>query len=225
MTKEIRNRLITVSSITLGILLIDQISKIWVKTHFVLGESVQVTNWFYIAFIENNGMAFGAEFFDKMILSVLRIIAVGFIGYYLYRIIKKQYRTRYIIAFTLIFAGAIGNIIDGTFYGIWFDSSAGQLAHFLPENGGYAPLLYGKVVDMLYFPIIDTTWPSWMPFIGGKEFSFFDPVFNIADSAVCIGVFIILLFERNYMNGILKEKNDNNKNEENSIEKNENNNE
>ncbi len=206
MTKEIKSKLLKVSLIVFLILFIDQFSKIWIKTNMEIGESIRITNWFYILFVENNGMAFGMELFNKMFLTFFRIIAVIAIGYYVYYTIKKGFKFGFTVAIALIFVGALGNIIDCVFYGIWFDSSMGQVATFLPENGGYAPLFYGKVVDMLYFPLIDTTWPSWMPLIGGKSFTFFDPVFNIADSAICIGVFYILLFQRKYIMNSAEEK-------------------
>ena len=199
MTKEIKIKLLKVSSVVFLVLFIDQFFKIWIKTHLMIGESIRVTNWFYILFVENNGMAFGMELFDKMFLTLFRIIAVIAIGYYVYHTIKKGFKFGFTVAMALIFAGALGNIIDCVFYGVWFSSSVGQVASFLPESGSYAPLFYGKVVDILYFPLIDTTWPSWMPLIGGNSFTFFDPVFNIADSAICIGVACILLFQRKYI--------------------------
>ena len=199
MTKETNAKILKVSAVVFLILFIDQFFKIWIKTHFVLGESIHVTNWFYILFVENSGMAFGMELFDKGFLTVFRILAVIAIGYYAFYTIKKEFNFGFTIAVGLIFAGALGNIIDCIFYGVWFDSSMGQVATFLPENGGYAPLFYGKVVDMLYFPLIDTVLPSWLPWFGGVAFTFFDPVFNIADSAICIGVFYILIFQRKYI--------------------------
>ena len=178
-------------------MVLDQWSKFYVKTHFVLGESVEVFDWFYIRFIENNGMAFGIELFDKFFLTLLRIVAVCAILYYLVKIIKNDMKLGYIVGVTLLLAGALGNIIDCVFYGVWFDSSYGQVAEFLPSQGGYASYFYGKVVDMLYFPIIESSFPSWIPFVGGQDFVFFSPVFNLADSAICIGIFVIILFYRN----------------------------
>jgi signal peptidase II len=198
MTKELKIKIQKVSAVIFLILLVDQFSKIWIKTHLIAGESIHVTNWFHILFVENNGMAFGMELFDKGFLTVFRIIAVIAIGYYIYHTIKKEFNFGFTIAICLIFTGALGNIIDCVFYGVWFDSSVGRVATFLSGNEGYAPLFYGKVVDMLYFPLIDTVWPSWIPWIGGTTFTFFDPVFNLADSAICIGVFYILIFQRKY---------------------------
>jgi len=199
MTKEAKSQLLKVSVIVFLILLIDQFSKIWIKTNMEIGESIQVTSWFYILFVENPGMAFGMELFNKMFLTLFRIVAVFAIGYGIFYSVKKNFSFGFTVAVALIFAGALGNIIDCVFYGVWFSSSVGQVATFLPEGGGYAPLFYGKVVDMLYFPLIDTTIPSWIPWLGGRQFTFFDPVFNIADSAICIGVFYILLFQRKYI--------------------------
>ena len=199
MTKEIKSKVLKVSLIVFLVLFIDQFSKIWIKTHLTIGESIRVTNWFYIHFLENNGMAFGMEFFDKMFLTFFRIIAVAAIGYYVYHTIKKEYKLGFTVAMTLIFAGALGNIIDCVFYGVWFDSSRETVATFLPQGEGYAPLFYGRVVDMLHFPLFDITFPSWIPLFGGVSFTFFDPVFNIADSAICIGVFYIILFHRRYI--------------------------
>ena len=172
----------------------------------MIGESIRVTNWFYILFVENPGMAFGMELFNKMFLTFFRIFAVVAIGYYVFHTIKKEYNFGFTVAIALIFVGALGNIIDCVFYGVLFNSSTGQVATFLPEGGGYAPLFYGKVADMLYFPLIDTALPSWIPLIGGTSLTFFDPVFNIADSAICIGVFYILLFQRKYIMDSAKKK-------------------
>lgn len=182
------------------ILLIDQISKIWIKTHFTLGESISVTGWFKILFVENNGMAFGIEVLGKLFLSLFRIAAIALIGYFLYKLTGKKgsYKYGYIVCIALIFAGAAGNIIDSLFYGLLFsESTYRSVAVLLPVGGGYAPFLYGKVVDMLYFPLFGFYWPQWVPFVGGEYFEFFRPVFNIADSAISVGVIVLILFYRN----------------------------
>jgi signal peptidase II len=183
------------------VLLVDQIVKIWIKTHMVLGEEYRITNWFIIHFTENNGMAFGFEFggsMGKVILSAFRIVAVGAIGWYLWKLVKDKAPTGLIISIALILAGALGNIVDSLFYGLIFDHSYYQVAHLFPENGGYAGFLHGRVVDMLYFPLIKTNFPAWIPIWGGQEFEFFRPVFNLADSAITTGVAMILLFQRKY---------------------------
>lgn len=169
-----------------SVLIIDQIIKIYIKTHMYWHESIRVTDWFYIYFTENNGMAFGMEIFGKLFLTLFRIVAVAAIGWYLVRIIKQGLKMGYIICVSLILTGALGNIIDSVFYGVLFNESThSQIASFMPEGGGYAPLFYGKVVDMFYFPIIDTNWPQWMPFVGGEHFIFFSPIFNLADGSDC----------------------------------------
>jgi len=182
--------------VILLVLIADQSLKVWVKTNMVLHESIHVTGWFQILFTENNGMAFGIEVIGKMFLSVFRIVASCVIAYYLYQIVKRKFPTGCIVCIALIFAGAIGNIIDCIFYGVIFDNSYGQIASLFPSDGGYSTWLHGKVVDMFYFPIIQTTWPAWMPFWGGKEFVFFSPVFNLADSAISVGGAILILFYR-----------------------------
>ena len=187
--------------IILAVLIIDQLIKVWIKTHMYWHESIRVTDWFYIYFTENNGMAFGMEIFGKLFLTVFRIVAVGFIGWFLYKCVKQGMKTGFIVCISLILTGALGNIIDSVCYGVLFsESTHSQLATFLPEGGGYAPLLYGKVVDMFYFPIIETNWPEWMPFIGGNHFIFFSPIFNFADAAISCGIIAMLLFYGKYLN-------------------------
>jgi signal peptidase II len=182
--------------IVLVVLLIDQCVKIYVKTHMYIGEAIDVTSWFKIAFIENNGAAFGMELGSKLFLSIFRIIASGALGYALWHICHRpQYSMGFIACVALIEAGAIGNIIDCMFYGLIFDAPLPPyVATLFPEGGGYAPFFYGRVVDMLYFPLFSFYWPDWMPWVGGEYFEFFRPIFNIADSAICVGVAIILLF-------------------------------
>lgn len=187
--------------IILSVIFIDQLIKIWIKTHMYWHESIRVTDWFYIFFTENNGMAFGMEVIGKLFLTSFRIVAVGVIGWFLYKFVKLGMKTGFIACISLILTGALGNIIDCVFYGVLFsESTYTKLAQFLPETGGYAPLLYGKVVDMFYFPIIETNWPAWMPFVGGEHFIFFSPIFNFADSAISCGIIALLLFYSNYMN-------------------------
>ena len=182
------------------LLLLDQALKIWIKTHMQLHESIEITPWFYLYFTENPGMAFGIEVIGKLFLSVFRIVAVLFIGYYLYKLVKENYKFGFIACISLVFAGAVGNIIDSIFYGVIFDHSFGQLATFMPEGGGYASWLHGKVVDMFYFPIIETNWPEWIPGIGGEHFIFFSPIFNFADAAISCGIIALLLFYGKYLN-------------------------
>jgi len=181
------------------ILLIDQISKIYIKTNFVLGEYVEVFSWFEIRFIENPGMAWGAQIpgsYGKVILTLFRLVAIVGIGWWLWDSTRKKAPKVLLIAISLIFAGAFGNIIDSVFYGVIFDDSIGKVATFLPESGGYAPLLKGKVVDMLYFPLYDGILPDWIPIWGGEQFTFFEPVFNVADSAISVGFGILLVFHK-----------------------------
>jgi signal peptidase II len=197
-----KSKLWLVSGIIVLILLIDQAVKIWIKTHMALGDSVPVFgNWFYIFFTENPGMAFGMKFggaIGKVVLSVFRIVLVAFIGVYIFKLLKKNVSTGVVIGIALIFTGAVGNIIDSLFYGLIFGDSTGQIASLLSPGGGYAPFLQGRVVDMLYFPIIETTFPAWVPLYGGEEFIFFRPIFNIADAAITVGVLYLILFKYKY---------------------------
>ncbi|MDE5572252.1 MAG: lipoprotein signal peptidase [Muribaculaceae bacterium] len=182
--------------IILSVILVDQIVKIYIKTHFYLGESVEVASWFKILFIENNGMAFGMELGSKIFLTLLRIVVVGLVIYYVCHIKNNpKLKTGYLISLSLIISGAAGNIIDSMFYGIIFnDPIPPTIAEMFPEDGGYAPFLYGRVVDMLYFPLFSFNWPDWIPFIGGDLFIFFQPVFNIADAAITVGILMLILF-------------------------------
>jgi len=185
------------------ILLIDQCVKVYIKTHFYLGESVQVfgLDWFQLYFVENEGAAWGAKLpgdYGKLALSLFRLIIAPLIGYWLVKSVKENAPKLLVIAISLILAGAIGNIIDSLIYGVIFDASTtSQVASFMPEAGGYASPLYGNVVDMLYFPFIkNATWPEWLPWIGGKTFTFFNAIFNIADMAISTGVGILLVFNK-----------------------------
>ncbi|MGI6223717.1 MAG: lipoprotein signal peptidase [Prevotella sp.] len=178
-----------------AILIIDQIIKIAVKTHLCLGESIHITDWFYIVFVENAGMAFGIQWLHKIFLTLFRIVAVGLLGWYLHWEIKHHGRTRYIIILSLIVAGAAGNIFDCLFYGLIFsEASPFALSTFVSFGQGYAPFMMGKVVDMFYFPLIVSTWPEWMPLVGGQEFVFFSPVFNFADASISVGVILLIIF-------------------------------
>lgn len=188
------------------ILLLDQISKFYIKTHFALNDKTIIFSWFQIVFVENEGMAWGTKMSDfisfisdrtaKLILTLFRIIAVCFISYWLVSSIKKRHSTILIIAISLIFAGALGNIIDSVFYGVIFNDSHSQVATFLPEGGGYDTLFHGKVVDMLHFPMWSGFLPEWIPFIGGDYFTFFEPVFNVADMAISTGIGMLIVFNK-----------------------------
>lgn len=180
-----------------AILLIDQAIKIWVKTSMSLHESIHITDWFYITFIENMGMAFGMQLGSKIVLSLFRVVAISVLGYYIWQQVKKNARTGYILLLSMVLAGAAGNLIDCMFYGLIFnESSPHYLSYFVDFGTGYAPFLMGKVVDMFYFPLIETEWPMWMPFVGGQHFVFFSPVFNFADASISVSVVLLLLFYR-----------------------------
>lgn len=195
-------------AIVIAILLIDQIIKIEVKTNMTLGEAKRVTDWFYIEFIENNGMAYGMKFINKLVLSLFRLFAIGFIGYYLAKIIKKnEAPIGYIVLIAMVLAGAAGNLIDCLFYGLIFDASTPfTVSQFVPFGEGYSTFLHGKVVDMFYVPIIQTTWPEWMPYVGGSEYVFFSPVFNFADACISVGVVTLLLFYRKQLEVLFSNK-------------------
>lgn len=181
------------------VLLIDQISKFYIKTNFALGDEVQVFEWFRILFVENEGMAWGTKIpgeYGKLLLTLFRLVAILGIGYWLWDSARKNGSKILIVSIALIFAGAFGNIVDSVFYGIVFEDSYNNIAAFLPEAGGYGTLFHGKVVDMLYFPLWKGYLPEWIPIWGGKYFTFFEPVFNIADSAISVGVALLLIFNK-----------------------------
>jgi len=204
------------------VLLIDQILKIWVKTHMMAGEEFSVIGqWFLIHFVENNGMAFGFEFggdYGKIFLSLFRVAAVFGIGWYILKMIKKDLPMGFIACAALIFAGAIGNIIDSAFYGLIFNESGGQVASLFPAGGGYASFLHGRVVDMFYFPLISGVFPSWVPLVGGDDFQFFRPVFNVADSSISIGIFSIIIFYRKLFSNLESKEAENVNESESSLE-------
>lgn len=200
------------------ILIVDQILKIWIKTNFMLGQEIKlIGDWFILHFVENRGMAFGFEFagrFGKVFLTLFRLVAAGGIMWYLLKLIKRGIPTGLVISIALIFAGAVGNVIDSAFYGLIFSDSYGRVAEFMPQGGGYETFLHGSVVDMFYFPIINGTWPEWSPINAGERFIFFRPVFNLADSAITVGIGIILLFYRSVFNELETEKKSEEKSEE-----------
>lgn len=191
------NKGMLAAAIVAGILIIDQAIKIWVKTSMHLHESIHITDWFYISFIENNGMAFGMNIGSKLALSLFRVVAIALLAYYIGRQVKKHAPTGFIVLLAMVLAGAAGNLIDCLFYGMVFNASSPYyVSYFVPFGTGYAPFLMGKVVDMFYFPLIVSTWPEWMPFWGGQDFVFFSPVFNFADASISVSVVMLLLFYR-----------------------------
>ncbi len=193
--------------IVFAILLIDQLSKIYIKTHFYLGEEINVIgSWFRLYFIENEGMAFGMKILDnelgKLILTLFRLVAVSFGFYWVYQLSKKQYHKGIMVCAALILAGAAGNLIDSLFYGMLFTPTEFPYEVSKFANGnvqGYGKFLHGRVVDMLSFPLIETTWPEWVPYFGGKRLGFFDPIFNIADAAISVGIITLLLFQGRWL--------------------------
>ena len=184
--------------IIFAVIIIDQISKIWVKTHFYMGEELVVFSWFRLLFIENNGMAFGMELGSKLFLTLFRICLVGVLSWYIWRLrSNSMVRRGYIVCLSLILAGAIGNIIDCVAYGLIFNNPfPPEVATLFPAEGGYETLFHGRVVDMLYFPLFSFTWPEWMPWVGGEVFEFFKPIFNVADAAITVGFLALILFYR-----------------------------
>ncbi|NOT38254.1 MAG: lipoprotein signal peptidase [Saprospiraceae bacterium] len=204
---SIRKRFLLSIGIITIILLIDQISKIWVKTHMQLSEEIPILglDWARIHFIENEGMAFGLKFggeMGKLGLSLFRIVAIGFLGYLLFNMIRTKEKIGLVISFSLILAGAIGNMIDSAFYGLIFSNSPyhGGLAEMFPASGGYAPFLMGRVVDMFYFPMWNSNFPSWFPIWGGEDFEFFRHIFNVADASIFCGICLFFIFYRSHKN-------------------------
>lgn len=191
--------------IVLAVLIIDQLIKIWVKTHMFWGEDIEVLPWFHLRFVQNNGMAFGMEFGSKLFLSLFRVVAVAGLLWVLYRLCKdngRKYPVGLLVCLSLVTAGAAGNIIDCLFYGEIFNNPyPPEVASFVPWGEGYSSLFHGLVVDMFYFPLFSFEWPDWMPWLGGRSFSFFDPVFNFADAAISVGMVVLILFYSKYLGG------------------------
>lgn len=178
-------------------IVVDQIIKVWVKTTMPLGGQIHIADWFYIKFIENNGMAYGMTFINKPVLSLFRMVLIALLGWYIVKQVKSKARTFYVLVLSLVFAGAVGNLIDCMFYGLVFSgSSPFYVSYFVPFGDGYSTFLTGRVVDMFYFPLIVTTWPGWVPVWGGEEFVFFSPIFNFADACISVGFVLLILFCR-----------------------------
>ncbi len=184
------------AAIIIAVIILDQVLKIWVKTNFYLNEDVEITSWFHLHFIENNGMAFGMELGPKLFLTIFRLVLAAALIWALWRIKDMpRIKTGFLVCLSLIIAGAIGNIIDCVFYGVIFNNPMPpEVAQLFPPDGGYGTLFHGRVVDMLYFPLFSFTWPDWMPGVAGQEFLFFQPVFNLADAAISCGMIAALIF-------------------------------
>lgn len=205
MTKTQKQQTVVSVLIFLVILIIDQVIKISVKTGMTLHQSIRVTDWFYISYIENNGMAWGMSIMPKIMLSLFRLVAIFGIGWYIYKQIQKGSRWLYIVLLSMVLAGAAGNLIDCMFYGMIFSgASSDYTSFFVPWGTGYAPFLEGRVVDMFYFPLIVTNYPDWFPVWGGESFVFFSPVFNFADASISVSVVSILLFCRTELQLLFK---------------------
>ena len=205
--KNIAKRGWLAAFIVVAILVVDQVIKIWVKTHMTLHEQIEILSWFKIVFIENNGMAYGMEIGSKLVLSLFRVVAVSVLGYYIVQQVRKQARYGYIVCLSMVMAGAAGNIFDSMFYGLIFNASSEfYTSYFVPFGTGYAPFLMGKVVDMFYFPLIVTTWPDWVPMFGGQPYVFFSPIFNFADASISVSVVLVLLFYRKEISEITLKK-------------------
>lgn len=195
MSKRKKSQLYVALLLFLCVIVIDQAIKVAVKTGMYLHQSIRVTDWFYLLFTENNGMAFGWEFFDKLLLTSFRIVFVALIAVYMVRAIRRGIPWGYLVCLSLIVAGAAGNIIDCVFYGLIFNNPpAPMVAEFVPFGSGYGTLFHGLVVDMFYFPLVEWNWPVWMPYCGGNHFIFFSPIFNFADAAISCGIIALLLF-------------------------------
>ena len=184
------------TGVILLVVILDQILKIWVKTGFYLGEDYRIFDWFQLVFVQNNGMAFGMEMGSKLFLTLFRIVAVGVLIWIIARLRNRPWVScGFMVCIALITAGAAGNIIDCVFYGLIFNNPMPpEVAVMIPEGGGYAPVFHGMVVDMFYFPLFSFNWPDWVPWVGGENFLFFQPVFNLADAAISVGMIVLILF-------------------------------